>query len=340
MTKTKITLAAIGGAGLLAALGAAAFAFVAFDSKATCEEELSDSIEEARRYLKAEIPPCAEAKAAIDDSCEQVKIWREEAFRLAAHGDRPVEAMTSAQLKEFAVANWRRLKTFPIDAAQKVVEDDFVPGPFKPYVLEGKMPDEKELLDLQRKFDDIALIIEMMAQCGVTPITGLDLDDRTEATKVDEAKPLRGRKSQQPAKKAVQKKAANETDTFKPASHTYRVICKTTPNAFVKTLNAFATCERYVVIEDFTLAPVNDTIQNVLGGGEAKKEEAPTSRRGRRRQAAAEEEKAAEGESAEAPKVTPVTDPATDAVFEAVLTVTVHDFKTLESAPKEEEEAK
>lgn len=337
MSKTQITLAAIGGAGALAVIGAAAFAFMALDSKATCEEELQETIDEARKYLNQEIPPCEASKAAIDDSCEQVKLWREEAFKLAARGDRPLATMSVAQFKEFMISESHRLGALPQTSTNKIVDATFEFGPFKPYISEGKMPEEAELNKLMREFDDTVTIIETLAGAGVRRVKAFDLDDRTAAPKVEvtENTGRRGRKGKaQPSKKASQ-----EPETFKPATHTYRVICLTTPEAFVKALNAFATIDRFAVVDNFTLALERDAIATALGGGDAKKEEGTSSRRSRRRAAVVEEEKPAE-EGAEAPKVTPVTDPATDSVFEAVMTISIHDFKTLEAAEpaaKEEE---
>lgn len=339
MSKTKITLAAIGGASALAVLGAVVFAFIAFDSKSTCEEELEETIDEARKYLRQEIPPCAESKAAIDESCDQVKTWREEAFKIAARGDKPIAPMSVAQFKEFMISESHRIGALPQSSTNKIVDASFEFGPFKPYISDGKMPEEAELLPLQRKFDDCVLVLETLAASGVNRVKSFDLDDRGAAPKAEATESTgraRGRKGKAQPKKAQQQ----ESETFKPATHTYRVICSTTPAAFVKALNAFATMERYVVVDNFTLALERDAIAIALGGAEAKKDEGGSSRRSRRRAAVVEEETPAE-EGAEAPKVTPVTDPATDAVFEAVLTISVHDFKTLEAnesqAAKEEE---
>lgn len=338
MSKTKITLAAIGGTSALAVLGAVVFAFIAFDSKSTCEEELQETIDEARKYIRQEIPPCAESKAAIDESCEQVKTWREEAFKLAARGDRPIAPMSVAQFKEFMIGESHRIGALPLNSTNKIVDASFEFGPFKPYISDGKMPEEAELNTLQREFDDTVLILETLAETGVKRVKSFDLDDRGVAPKAEAAEQSTGRARGRKGK-AQPKKAKAEPETFKPATHTYRVICLTTPAAFVQALNRFATMQRYVVVDNFTLAMERDAIAVALGGAEAKKEESGSSRR-RRRAAVVEEEKSAEEGAGEAPKVTPVTDPATDAVFEAVLTISVHDFKTLEvneTQAKEEE---
>lgn len=341
MSKTKITLAAIGGVSALAVLGAVVFAFIAFDSKSTCEEELQETIDEARKYVRQEIPPCAESKSAIDESCEQVKTWREEAFKLAARGDKPISPMSVAQFKEFMIGESHRIGALPQNSTNKIVDASFEFGPFKPYISDGKMPEEAELSTLQREFDDTVLILETLAATGVKRVKSFDLDDRGAAPKAEVQEATSGRARGRKGK-AQPKKAKEEPETFKPSTHTYRVICLTTPAAFVKALNQFATMERYVVVDNFTLSLERDAIAVALGGADAKKEEAGSSRSRRRRAAIVEEEKSAEEGEAEAPKLTPVTDPATDAVFEAVLTISVHDFKTLEaneSQGSKEEEA-
>lgn len=336
MSKTQITLAAIGGVIGVAVIGAGAFAYLSFAAKSAAidgddegeTQGLVTLVEDAQKCLKKAIFPCEKSVSELKAAREGLVAWKDEAFKYVARGDRPIPETSVAQFKEFMIAEAHTIADLPENSTEKVTDAAFDFGPFKPYISEGKMPEQSELKSLQRKYDDVSTLLRMMAAAGVTKVTKLELKggEKKEA----EPEPKRGRGKQQ--KKVEEPKLTT-------ASESYQITCRMTPSALVKTLNAFAAAERYIVVDGFTLTLERDAIGAALAG-EVKKEEATTSRRGRRRAAAVEEEQPkSEGESAEAPKVTLVTDPAADAAFTAVLTITVHDFKTLEET-KEEEEAK
>lgn len=337
MNKTKIILAATGGVMLLAVLAAAVFVFLSFSAKTAAlegdDEEgvdgLETVLEKAETLSKKPVFPCAESVKAIDESRAILAQWREDAFRLAAKGDRPIPPTTPAQFKADIVNDARLLADLPQGTTNKIVAAEFEFGPFKPYISGGEMPEMAALATLQRQWDDVKTLVGMLASAGVTRVEKLDVKAVKAAEPEEEAKPKKG-KPKRTAK-------SDEVEVFKPATQTYEIVCKVRPSAFVKALNAFATSERFIVVDDFSLALERDAIAAAFGS-EAKKDDAPVSGRRRRRQQAAEEE-AEKTAEAEAPKVTPVTDPATDATFVAVLTITVHDFKSLEET-KEEEETK
>lgn len=338
MSKIQITLAAIGGVIGVAVIGAMVFAYLSYAAKTAAiegDEEgetqgLVTLVEDAQKCLKKSIFPCQKSVDELKAAREGLDGWKDEAFKLVSRGDRPIPPMSVAQFKEFVIAESHRVEQLPADSTNKITAANFEFGPFKPYIAEGKMPEQSELKDLQRKFDDAVMILETMASCGATGVSKMDVKSG-EKKEVQEAEPKKKRKG-------AAKKKATEEPVEKTLAHTYQITCRMTPNALVKTLNAFATAERFVVVEGFTLALENDAIVASLAG-ETKKEEAQTSGRRRRGRAAMAVEEEKSEAAPEAPKVTVVTDPAANAAFSAVLTVTVHDFKTLEET-KEEEEAK
>lgn len=337
MNKTKIMLAAIGGVIGVAVLAAAAFAYLSFASKTAAiegdEEEGTDGLEtvvdKAEKLSRKPIFPCAESLKALTESREKVSEWKDEAFKFVARGDRPLVPMTPAQFKEFVISEAHRVCEIKSDVTNTICSADFEFGPFKPYISEGKMPEPEALKDLQRKFDDVVTIIEMLAASGVSNVKQIEVKDVAQKP-AEEAAPKRG------TKRSAKKSAKEEAPEFKPATHTYAIACKTRPAALVKALNGFATSERFMVVEDFTFKPERDAILAAFGGGDKKDE--PQAGRRRRRGAVAEvvEQKTAE---ADVPKVTVITDPAVDSALDAVLTVTVHDFKSMDET-KEEEESK
>lgn len=339
MNKTKIILAAIGGVIGVAVLGAGAFAYLSFAAKTAAmegdDEEgvdgLETVVEKAEQLSRKPIFPCADSVKELTESREKVVAWKEDAFKLAAHGDRPIVPMTPAQFKEFVIAEAHRVCEIKSDMTNTICAADFEFGPFKPYIAGGEMPKPEELKDLQRKFDDAVTIIEMLAGAGVSRVKQIGVKEEVQKVE-EEVKPRKG------AKRSAKKSAAEEAPTFKPATHTYEIACRMRPAALVKALNAFATCDRFMVVDDFRFTLERDAILAAFNGNE-KKDEAPTSGR-RRRRSAATEEVAQQSAETEAPKVTVITDPAVDATFDAVLTVTVHDFKSMEETKEDGEESK
>lgn len=331
MNKTKKILIALGGVLAVAVLGAAAFAYLAFSDKIAAREGNDESegleavIDQAEQLSRKAVFPCAESVKILSESHDDIAAWKDDAFKFAARGDRPIPPTTEAQFKSMIVDDAHYLATLPEGTTNKIVAADFDFGPFKPYIADGVMPETANLKKLQREWDDFKLIVQTFVPCGITRVTRLEVKAAAPAAPVET--PKRGAKKQ--SKKTV--------ETFKPESRTYVIGVKAAPAAFVKALNALATSERFMVVDDFTLALERDAIQAALGTAE-KKEEATSTRR-RPRRAAAEEEKPQESE-ANAPKVQVVTDPVNDAAFDATLTITIHDFKSLEETKDEEEESK
>ena len=64
---------------------------------------------------------------------------------------------------------------------------DFAFGPFNNYITGGDMPTEAQLSELQRRWDDIATIIEALSTCGVSQL--LDVQFKVEEKKPEQPKP-------------------------------------------------------------------------------------------------------------------------------------------------------
>lgn len=338
MNKTKTTLAAVGGASFVAVVAAGYFAWSSYSAKTAALEGddegavgLEQVREKAERLSRKPVYPGAESVKALTEAREALAAWKDEAFSFAARGDRRIQSTTDAAFKEFIVADARRLKSLPAGREQKTLDAAFDFGPFKPYIAEGRMPEQASLKELQRKWDDVALLIETLSACGVERISGIDVKAKAVQEDEEEATTKKGKK--RPVKKVAQ--PAQAAKTLDPLSYTYVVTCKAFPAAMAKTMNAMATSDRFMVVEDVIVHREKDMVAEGLGATEKKEEAAPaTGRRRRRAAAAAAEEKAekkAEKKDEEAPLFTIVTDPATDAPFDVRLTVTVYDFRSLET---------
>jgi len=336
MNKTKMMLAATGGAIGLAVLVMAFFTWSAFSAKTAAlegdEEEGTDGLEtvlsRARTLSRKPIYPCADSLKAIESNSTAIADWQKEARKLAARGDRVYEKTTPAAFKEFLVSDAKRLSALPGAVNGTLVKPDFAFGPFKDYISGGKMPGDSELTELQRKWDDVSTIVETLAQCGIAELT--DVQFKTAAAAEEPKDDKRNKKAKKPAKgKSPQISQTLQT----PQTFSYVFSFTTKPTAFVKALNAFVVSERFVTVESFSFSRPKDVILEALGGEEKASGAVASSGRRRRRGAAVAEEKK---EDDVAKKNGIVTDPLLDDPFAVTLTVNVRDFRSLEGGKDEE----
>jgi len=347
MNKTKMTLAATGGVIGLAVLVMAYFTWGAFSAKTAAlegdEEEgvagLDSVLSQAQTLSRKPVYPCAASLAALESNRTAIVEWQKEAAKLAMRGDRVYPKTTPAAFKEFLVADAKRLEALPGVANGVLVKPDFAFGPFKDYISGGKMPAESELADLQRRWDDVATIVETLAKSGIAELTDLGFaaagGDGAEAgaAKGDQGK--KNKKAKNPAKSNSKAKQAQASETSQPVSRSYTFAFTTRPTAFVKALNAFVVCERFVTVEGFSFSRPKDALAEALGAADKPAEAAAAGGgRRRRRGAAVVEEKPAEEKDE---KGGVVTDPQGDEPFAVMLTVNVRDFRSLEESKAEEE---
>ena len=340
MNKTKMILAGTGGAIGLVVLVLAFLVWQAFSAKTAAiegdDEEGTDGLEtvesRAQSLSRKPIYPCAESVTAIVQNQKFVDEWREEGFALAARGDKTFPKTTPAQFKTDIVRDAKRLMALPGGVAGKIVKPDFAFGPFKDYIVEGKMPSETELAELQRKWDDVATVTEMLSTNGVVEL----VDVQFAVAKKDEGPET---KDARQGKADKRKKAApeNPSPIARRSSFSYVFTFAARPAAFVKTLNELEQCERFVTVDEFSFVRPGDVIAETLGGDEKKAAEQAAGgrrgRRGRRGDAVQAAGSGASGEDAASPlkgKNGVVTDPLQDAPMTVTMTVSVHDFRSLE----------
>ena len=336
MNKTKIILSATGGVIGVAVLAMAYLVWSAMSAKIAANEGDDESegleavLENANRLSHKPIYPCAASIQAVASNESRVAEWKDDAFRLAARGDRPVKSLTSAQFKTDMVAEAKRLVGLPGTVQGKIAKPDFVFGPFKEYIAEGKMPSDARLPELQRQWDDFTAIVELLSANGAAEVLDLQLRQATVAAAGAEQEAGNKKK---PSRKAKGGKTAAGADdaASKPASQSYTVVFMTKPNGFVKCLNAFETSERFFVVDGFSFTREADVVSSALGGGDKKDANQQTSSRRRRRAAVIKEEK-----TEDKPKNGIITDPLLDAPLKVELQVSTYDFKTLQEVPKEE----
>lgn len=330
-------LAVSGGVIGLAVLAMAYFTWSAYSAKVAALEgdvdEGTDGLEavqsKARTLSRKSVYPCPASVRAIESNATRVAAWRTEAEKLAARGDRPIRKMTPAQFKTDLIADAKRLSALPGAVNGVLVKPEFAYGPFSGYIVEGKMPTDAELPDLQRRWDDVMLVVETLSACGIAELENIAFTTAPAAEAPKEPEKKGGKKP------AAKKRPAALPAVVPPSACSYVFTFTTRAPAFVKVVNALGTNERFMVIDGFTLARTDDPIAEALGGGEKRGDAARPAARGRRgrRGAAVVEEKKPEAEA----KSGIVTDPLLDAPFTVTLTLTVYDFRSLMDEEKESE---
>ena len=335
MNKNRMILAVSGGVILVAILVMAFFNWSAYSSKvAALEGDDEDGVEglvsfqdRASSLSRKPVYPCAESEKAIAANTECLADWCVEARKLASRGDLPARVTTPAQFKADIAADAKRLVALPGAVGGALAKPGFAFGPFRPYLVEGKMPTDAELPELTRRWEDVGHVVERLAQSGVAEL--LDVAFKDDAAKADAEKEKAERKPAKKARRAAKKAAAPEV--VPPAAFTYVFTFATRPAGFVKALDALGTDDRFMVVDTFSITRTSDPVGVALGVADKRGAASRgVGRRGRRAQAEKEPE---EGEATS--KV--VTDPVVDAPFNVALTVTVYDFRTMEEDPKGEE---
>lgn len=340
MNKTKMILAGTGGVIGLAVLVMAYLTWSAFSAKTAAlegdEDEGTDGLETvmdkagslSRLTPNHPVYPCQESLKAIASNQSVIVDWKTEATKLATRGDRVFQKTTPPAFKTFIVADAKRLAMLPGAVSGALVKPEFAFGPFREYIVEGKMPTEAQLPELQRRWDDVATVVELLSQSGVAELT--DVQFKGAEVKSEETQ---NKKARQPVRKTA--KASQPSQTT-PTSYSYVFTFATKPAGFAKVLNALVVSERFISVDGFTFSRAKDALAEALGGEEKKEAAAAAGgRRGRRRGAAVPEKKDEKKEASSGI----VTDPLLEEPIAVTLTATVYDFRSLEAGVGEAEAA-
>ena len=331
MNKTKMILAGTGGAIGLIVLVLAFLVWQAFSAKSAAlegdEEEGVDGLEtvesRAQSLSRKPVYPSKESLSAIEENLDLVEDWKNDNLQLAARGDKVFAATTPAAFKTFLVSDAKRVAELPGWVVGKLVKPDFAFGPFKDYIAEGKMPAEADLAELQRRWDDVATVAGILSKCGASELVDVQFAEVKKAAENPASEPKNRRQKA--------KQSNNQTIKQSNNSFTYVFTFLVRPSAFVRVVNELTSSERFITVDAFTFNRTADVITEALGGEEKKEDAAPGGRRNRRRGRMSEEAVARPAEDTKSElKNGIITDPLLDAPFKAVMTLSVHDFRSLE----------
>lgn len=342
MSKSRIILAALGGGIAVVAAVLAAFVYFSYSAKVAAVEgdEETDGLEtvvsKVQKHSRAEIYPSAKSVKELDENAEKVAEWLKSVRMHAASGDRAFPKTTPAAFKTFVVNDAKRLASLPGGVEGVIARADFAFGPFKNYITGGEMPSEAQLKDLQRAWDDIATVMETLSGCGVSEVLDVQNkaeDKKTEAEEEDSKSKRKARRQQRKKGKAAA--AADAAKTSLSSARSYVFVFSARAQAIVKAVNAFATCERFITVDDLTFRRAGDVVAAALAGEDKKADGASNRGRRRRRGGDAAQDRAADAPAPAADGV--VTDPVRDAPMNVTMTLTVHDFGSLNDTEKSEE---
>ena len=333
MNKTKMKLAVVGGAMGLIVLALGFLTWRAYTEKVSAiegdengeAEGLDAVVAEAEKLSKGAVYPCAESEKLINSNRTEIVDWTADARNLAKRGDRFYKPESPVAFKAFIVADAKRLIALPGAVKGQLAQPDFAFGPFKEYIVEGKMPAPDQVAELMRRWDDVATVVELLSTNGVAELLDVAFKNGLASAETADRKGKDAKKKRKPAAKD---KTASDVV---PKPQTYDITFSAKPANFVSVLNALAVVERFVVVDGFSFARPKDTIVEALNADEreAAAKKAASGRRGRHRGAAAEAEKE-EDDDGKAKNKDLVTDPQIDAPLTVTLTVSVYDFHTLE----------
>ncbi len=326
ISKNQTIMIAIGGVSFVAVAALGYLSFAAFSSKGEAEEECEMSVSTIQRLLRADVSPDKESVLAYKKNANTLSGWSDAAIATASVGDRATRMdVNAAAFKQKLVDEARALSQLEGAVDGKIVKPDFTFG-FPDYVTGDKIPEDARLPQLQRQWGDISLVFSKLQACGVAEIVAIAPDIQSAATPEADGGTRKSR-TRKGKKKA-------EQDEEKPAYtvEKYTVDFRAKPAALVKAINAFATSERFVIIDSFSFAREADMIGAALGEEDKSEAKKQTGRRRRRRSAGFAEE-AAEAEAKEkSVGKGVVNDPVKEAPFLVKMVVSVYDFGSADKA--------
>jgi len=332
MNKTRIILAATGGALGLAVLVLAVLTYLAFAARTAAFEGgedgdgLEGTVSKVAQLMAKKPYPSDDNKKRLDANRQIVENWCASVRKEVSRGDWCAAAgCTPAQFKEKIATDVKGILALKGPANESVVKPDFGFGPFKDY-LADKMPSVDQLPKLQRQWFDLTALVDLLATNGVSQITDIQVVDReAEAAKAEQANGDKGKKGKT---KSKAKKSTKDKGSREPSVETYRLSFVATPDVFTEVVCTLSFQDRFTVVENFGFVRQRDAISESLGGGgEKAKRKEEGGRRGRRRQAQ-EVTKTEENEGEKKNAI--VFDPAADSAVKVDLKVSVYDFRSSE----------
>ena len=276
LSKNQIVMLAIGGVALVAAAVLGYFAFSAYSAKSEAAEAAQSDSSTVRTLLGAAISPDAASIAAVKKNSDALAGWTEAALSTASAGDRLIDPdLNEAACKQKLVDEARTLAALPGGVDGKIMKDVSAFG-FADFVSGDKLPEKAELPRLQRQWGDVCTLVKMLSDCGVIEVVRVEPTAQKQQPAAEQQKDTKSNRRQRRRKDAEEEKPAYTEEK-------YAIDFRAKPAALVKVVNAFATSQRFLVVETLDFAREGDMIGKALGEGDKKGGAEQQSARPRRR---------------------------------------------------------
>lgn len=309
MNKNQLTMAVIGGAGAVIALGV--FALVWMNGSEL--DALRLQVDQSRSTCNSKRGISRKSGNEIKKATEALREEALAAYASVTNGALVGEVPERTALQKTMNAAYERYKKLPVDAAHKIIKEEFTFGPFGDYI-KGTIPNEKETALLARRWGDVSELTDLLISAGAAELTDVKI-----VTKKAEEEPsnARGRNARgRNARRTAQ--AKNADDGHACSEETYELTFLSRPAALVAFLNSLATSKRFFTVDSLKFAQTGDPLLQAIGA-EAKED-------GRKQRNESEDE------SGIGRNKICVTDPATTQPFTVTMKVTSMIFAEKEAA--------
>lgn len=315
MNKNQIVMSAIGGVAGLAALGFGALVYFQADEREQIEADLQGLVARCNAAADAQEGTVKSHR----DNEKALKEWADGAFAYVEAMDKsksdPNQAPAAFKRQMFVSA--QELMKLPAESEAKIIKDTFDFGErFKAYVAGDDIPPESELPALQRQWDDVMRITDILLREGAAELTGVEVV----------AKPAPPVQNTRGAKKKQAK------ILYPSREETYKITFRSMQEPLVKILNSIATDDRFMSVDSLKFEQAGDPLAQMIGGGDREKNERGGKKRRNRGRASVEEEQ--DGEEDEVARKGLVTNPETCEPFTVEMVVTTFDFAESEEERK------
>ena len=318
LSKNRITMLAIAAVALVVVVVVAVMALGSLGTRSENMESREYGEATIRKFAKAKIAPTESAVSAITSNTVLLSSWYEIAAESVSKGDfRAAKDVNEAAFKQQMIDEARELSKLPGAVNGAIVPSGFTFG-FDKYIGGGELPDKSVIAELQHQWHDIKIFVSLLAESKIEEIKKVQVISKPAPVEAA-VKPARGSKKNAEAEKPLCKQER------------YIVEFTARPGALVAALNAFATAQRFIIVDSVEFFRENDMIGTAIGSSD-KKAESASAKRPRRSRRGREE---SSDEKAEVKKSGFVTEPTKENPIYVRLSLVTCDFGSRGEAPVE-----
>lgn len=256
MSKNQLTMAVIGGVGVVIAL--AAFGMVVMNSSAVTE--LRDKIVQERSSYAQKRGISSQIAKKVEEVRKALNDKALAAYSYVSTNDlRVAKVLEGAKLQNLMNADYERFKKLPEGTSRKIIKEDFAFGKFGDYI-KGKVPSKEEAQLLSRHWNDVSILTDILVEAGATELTDVKVitPKKEEPTNTNQ----RGR-----ASRGRNLANASGADNVKYASEneSYEITFLARPAALVKFLNLISSSKRFFAVDSLKFEQAGDPLLQAIG---------------------------------------------------------------------------